>query len=107
MKQFCNVKLGNGKIIFNEIQILNEIIKEGQKKILFNDLNEYCIYKKNINFLIKRFKKIGFVPNFFIKDDMFFAIKVIRYKFRGHTYETLSCIPLCKSYGKFKKFELK
>lgn len=105
-KQFCNIKLGDGKVIFNEIQVINALLNEGQKQVSFDKLGEYCRLKKNIAFLKKRFKKAGFVPNFFVKDDMFYAIKVLRYTFRGRKYEELACLPLCKSYGKFKRFEL-
>lgn len=105
-RQICNVKLGNGKVSFNEIQVINALLKEGQKKIEFTELNEYCCLKKNIKFLIKRFKNIGFVPNFFVKDDMFYCIKVIRYSFRGRRYESLSYLPLCRAFGRFKRYEL-
>lgn len=105
-KQFCNVKLGDGLAIFNEIQVINALLNEGQKQVPFEKLGEYCRLKKNINFLKKRFKKVGFVPNFFVKDDMFYAIKVLRYTFRGRKYEELACLPLCCAYGRFKKYEL-
>lgn len=105
-RQFCNVKLGDGKVVFNEIQVINALVKEGQKKVSFDELGEYCNLKKNINFLKKRFKKVGFVPNFFVKEDMFYAIKVIRYTFKGRKYEDLSCLPLCRAFGRFKRYEL-
>lgn len=104
MKQFCNVKLGDGKRIFSEIQIINALLKEGQRKINFDELYDYCLLKKNINFLTKRFKKVGFVPNFFVKDNMFYCIKVTRYTFKGRIYESLCCLPVCCAYGKFKRF---
>lgn len=105
-KQFCNVVLGDGKRIFNDVQIINALLKEGQKKVDFSELADYCALKKNQNFLIKRFRKNGFVPSFFVQNNFFYCVKVIRYSHRGRNYESLSCLPLCSAYGRFTRFEL-
>ena len=106
LKQFCEVALGEGQTIFSDIKIINLLIKEGQKRIDFNDLSEYCVLKKNIKFLMRKFKKVGFVPSFYVQNNMFYAINVLRYTFKGRKKEILYCLPICSAYGKFKKFEI-
>ena len=46
LKQFCKIALGEGQTIFSDIKIINLLIKEGQKRIDFNNLSEYCGLKK-------------------------------------------------------------
>ena len=106
LKQFCDIALGEGQTIFSDIKIINLLIKEGQKRIDFNNLSEYCVLKKNRQFLMRKFKKVGFVPSFYVQNNMFYAIKVLRYTFKGRKREILTCSPICSAYGKFKKFEI-
>ena len=106
LKQICEVTFGDGQTFFSDIKIINLLIKEGQKRIDFNDLSEYCGLKKNRQFLMRKFKKVGFVPSFYVQNNMFFAINVLRYTFKGRKKEILYCLPICSAYGKFKKFEI-
>ena len=106
LKQFCDIALGEGQTIFSDIKIINLLIKEGQKRIDFNDLSEYCGLKKNRLFLMREFKKVGFVPSFYVHNNMFFSINVLRYTFKGRKKEIVYCLPICSAYGKFKKFEI-
>ena len=107
LKNFCEITLGEGQTIFSDIKIINLLIKEGQKRIDFNNLSEYCGLKKNRQFLMRKFKKVGFVPSFFVQNNMFFAINVLRYTSnKGRKKEILYCLPICSAYGKFKKFEI-
>ena len=71
LKQFCKITLGEGQTIFSDIKIINLLIKEGQKRIDFNNLSEYCGLKKNRQFLMRKFKKVGFVPSFLYKTTCF------------------------------------
>ena len=106
-KNFCEITLGEGQTIFSDIKIINLLIKEGQKRIDFNDLSEYCGLKKNRQFLMRKFKKVGFVPSFYVQNNMFYAIKVLRYTSnKSRKREILTCLPICSAYGKFKKFEI-
>ena len=106
LKQICEVTFGDGQTFFSDIKIINLLIKEGQKRIDFNDLSEYCGLKKNRQFLMRKFKKVGFVPSFYVQNNMFFAINVLRYTFKGRKKEILCCLSICSAYGKFKKFEI-
>ena len=106
LKQFCKITLGEGQTIFSDIKIINLLIKEGQKRIDFNNLSEYCGLKKNRQFLMRKFKKVGFVPSFYVQNNMFFAINVLRYTSKGRKKEILYCLPICSAYEKFKKFEI-
>ena len=106
LKQFCEIALCEGQTVFGDIKIINLLIKEGQKRIDFNNLSEYCGLKKNIRFLMRKFKKVGFIPSFYVQNNMFYAIKVLRYTSKGRKREILTCLPICSAYGKFKKFEI-
>ena len=107
LKQICEVTFGDGQTFFSDIKIINLLIKEGQKRIDFNDLSEYCGLKENRQFLMRKFKKVGFVPSFYVQNNMFYAIKVLRYTYnKGRKREILTCSPICSAYGKFKKFEI-
>ena len=105
LKNFCEITLGEGQTIFSDIKIINLLLKEGQKRIDFNNLSEYCGLKNRL-FLMRKFKKVGFVPSFYVNNDMFYAIKVLRYTSKGRKREILTCLPICSAYGKFKKFEI-
>lgn len=105
-KQFCNVKIGENNRIFSDIEIINQFLSEGQKQVKFDELSNYCSLKKNQNFLTRKFKKLGFVPSFYVKNDMFYAIKIINYTHKGRTYESLSCLPVCSAYGRFNRFAI-
>ncbi len=106
MKSFSKLKLGENNVIFTDIQVINQMLQEGQKKVPFSELSDYCLYKKTQNFLKKKFKKLGFVPSFFVKDDTFFCLRVICYNFRGHIHESVSLLPICSAHGMFKRFEI-
>lgn len=107
MKKISNIVLTNEDgSIKSDIQILAALNHEGQKSISFDKLGEYCKYKKTINFLKKKFKKFGYVPNFFVDNNFFYIVKVFTYVHKGHIYESCSCVPVCSAYNRFKKYEI-
>ena len=107
MKKITNIVLTNeDNSIKSDIQIFAALNHEGQKRISFDELPEYCKYKKTINFLKKKFKNVGFIPNFFVENDFLYIVKVFTYVHKGHIYESCSCLPVCRAYGRFKKYEL-
>lgn len=101
-------KSGNGEIAYHD-----RLMRKGQKKIPFEKLDEYCKYKQTKNFLMKKFKKLGYVPDFYVKKvgvndkyGHYFTVSVIRYYHRGKLYETPSVMPFSrcltqKAYDRF------
>lgn len=107
MKKISNIVLTNEDgSTKSDIQMLAALNHEGQRRIPFDKLSEYCMYKKTIRFLTKKFKKVGYIPNFFVENDFFYIVKVFTYIHKGHTYESCSLLPVCRAYGRFKKYEL-
>ena len=87
----------------SEINIIYQIINKGQKFTSPDNIN--FLYKKTREFFRKKFGNN--VPNFYVKDDMFYVLDVITYEFRGRTKESPMCMPVARAFGKFKKYELK
>lgn len=106
MKEFCKIKVSDGKSYYSDIHIINDLLHQGQKKISFEDLKQYVLYKKNINFLKRKFKKLGYVPSFYIEYGTFHVIKAIRFTHRGRLCEDIAAIPLCYAYNRFNQFKI-
>lgn len=107
MKQICTTKFGKDGKVFNDIQCIHALLHDGQKHIQFEELGDYCRYKKNIDFLKKEFRKVGYVPSFFVHNNFFYWVKVHHFTLRGHEYEEISILPICSACNKFKKYEIK